>query len=70
VQTDFLLHITELTASDPGFNTELKEIDPGKIYQIAITPLSTEKLAKAYIAIKTDYPKENPREFRAFCLVK
>jgi len=59
----------ELPENTP-FSTELKVIEPGKRYQLVITPTSTGVRASAKIAIITNYPKEAPKRFKVFAYVK
>jgi hypothetical protein len=50
------------------FKAEMEEV--GGEYILHVTPSSTAQIAVGKIDIKTDYPAENPMEFRAFARVK
>ena len=57
-----------------AFKGELKETTPegkkGRIYTFTVTPVSTEKFVKSIIYFKTDFPKDKPRSYKAFTMVK
>lgn len=47
-----------------------KDPKKGRQYTYTVTPGSTEKYEKSVIRVKTNFPKDKPRVFKTFCMVK
>jgi hypothetical protein len=55
---------------DSRFVTELRPVKKGVEYTISVKPTTTAQPAVSVVEVETNYPKEKPRTFRAYALVK
>ncbi|MEZ5276606.1 MAG: DUF1573 domain-containing protein [Opitutaceae bacterium] len=53
-----------------SFATELRPTDDPAVFQLAITPLSTETAGNTHFLIKTNYPPNNPRVIRVYAGIR
>ena len=62
--------ITEVTCPGDIFEVEVDVIEPGRQYQIKVTPVDVEDAKNALIEIKTDFPQNNPKTFYAHAFIR
>jgi len=62
--------VTRITCSNEAFKTELKTIEEGKVYEIAVTPGDTDKPAMGILRIETDSKTDKQRLQQAFVVVR
>ncbi len=48
------MKITDVVSTRESVTFELKEVEPGRVYEIAVTPISTEKVLLGALKISTD----------------
>ena len=69
VTHDEPIEITAVKPSNEGVTAELKAIEPGQVYEVALTPGPTSTGSKTILHIKTNYPPDNPKTFTAMARV-
>ncbi len=57
------IHVKQLVNRDKVFQTELKEVDPGRRYEVVITPTATGERTFRSFSLITDFPKEHPKSY-------
>jgi hypothetical protein len=62
--------ILSVISDNPLMKAELSEVQPGKIYEIQVTPMNLKEQGGATILIRTNYPAQNPRTRYAYARVK
>lgn len=57
-----------------AFTGDLKETtkanQKGRSYTFTVTPVSTKEFVKSIVYFRTDFPKDKPRSFKSFVMVK
>ena len=59
-----------MTSDNPAIKLDLKELRPGKEYEVQLTPTDVSREASATILIKTDFPVENPQSRYVYARIK
>jgi hypothetical protein len=62
--------IASVTSDNPAIKLDLKELRPGKEYEVRLTPTDVSREASATILIKTDFPAENPQSRYVYARIK
>jgi hypothetical protein len=70
VAQDLPVKVLRVDSSHEAISAELKTIKEGREYQIAVQPANVSEPAKATLTIRTDFPKENPKVFKAYAYIK
>jgi hypothetical protein len=55
---------------DPAVKLEVREVRPGKAWEVKVTPASTATPENVTLRIQTDYPPEHPAVDYAYVRVK
>ncbi|QNN21538.1 DUF1573 domain-containing protein [Planctomycetales bacterium ZRK34] len=58
--------ITSVDAGDGPFEVELKKLEPGRVYELIVTPRQTGIMTRARFTLHTNYPASSPRQFTAY----
>lgn len=64
---------TKLVAAqsdNPMMQVQLREVQPGKEWEVKVTPASTREPIKAAVSIRSDYPAGNPSSYSAYARVQ
>lgn len=70
IARDVPLKIIGVDSTHDVFRPELKELKGGKEYQLTLTPDDIAEPARAALLIQTDFPKDRPKTFKAYALIK
>ncbi|MDD2706996.1 MAG: DUF1573 domain-containing protein [Verrucomicrobiae bacterium] len=62
--------VVRAKSNNEKMSVRLKTIKEGKEYLLAITPADTTQPVAVAIDIQTDFPRENPKIFKVFALVR
>lgn len=62
--TEQPMHILGVRTSDDRVFAKLKSIEPGRKYEIAVTPMVTTAPMRAQVWIETDFPAERPKVYQ------
>jgi hypothetical protein len=57
-------------ADNPTMQIQLREVHPGKEWEVQVTPTSTREPVKAVVTIRSDYPTGNPASYSAYARVQ
>lgn len=63
VTAEDAIHLMNVATRDDTFKVELKEVEPGKSYQIIATPAATDKPIARSISVSSDYPAGSPQNY-------
>ena len=63
------IRVVKVTSSDERVKTSLKEVGPGRHYQVVVKVRETRTPVRATLAITTDFPPREPRTFLAYARV-
>lgn len=61
--TDQPVRVLGVRSSDSRLFAELRQVDPGKIYEVVVTTKSTSEPLHGSIRVETDFPPERPRSY-------
>ncbi|MBB5353528.1 hypothetical protein HNR46_003789 [Haloferula luteola] len=64
------IHVSKVACGNESFHTQIKTIEDGKLYEIEVTPVSTEKPALGIISIETDCKVARHATQRAFAMIR
>lgn len=64
------IRVTSVESGNPTFQTDLREIEPGRKYELHVTPTTLTTPALGVIQIRTDAPSPRHATQRAFALVR
>jgi hypothetical protein len=70
LQGDKPVRILQVTSSDANFSPTVKEVEPGRVYEVAVLPTSTAQKALGVIKIQTDSAIQTQRSAQFFSVVK
>lgn len=57
------IRISSVNNPTATFLSELKELEPGRRYELAITPVSTEQRGNGSLTVVTDFPAQSPQSY-------
>jgi hypothetical protein len=58
--------MTAIITTNPDIAAELRTIEDGRLYEVVLTPSSTEGTIYSSISIQSDWPAERPLTFKTF----
>jgi hypothetical protein len=61
--------LVAVQADNPTMQVRLREVQPGKEWEVKVTPTSTGEPVKAVVTIRSDYPAGNPASYSAYARV-
>lgn len=64
------IEVTKMECTSPSFRTELKTVEAGKLYEVLVTPVSTETPGIGVVQIETDCEVEKQRRQQAFIMIQ
>ncbi len=64
------IHVLGVKSSNPKLVPSLQTLEDGVAYAILVTPSDTSRPVTAVLTITTDFPKESPKMFTAYAMVK
>ena len=70
VADDSPAKIASVESDNPAVKVQLKEVKPGKEYEVQVTPASVTQPGAATVLIRTDYPRDNPETKYAYVRIK
>lgn len=70
VVNDQPINILFVKSTNDRLTAKLKTVKAGSEYTGTVVPTDTSQAAIATLQIETDYPKERPRTFQAYAMVK
>ena len=62
--------VVSVKSDNSAVKIDLREVRPGKEFEIAVTPTNTNQPLKSTLSVRTDYPPENPATFSAYARVQ
>lgn len=70
VMQDVPVKILGVDSTHDALEPKLKTTREGKEYQLTVEPRDVTEPAQATLLIQTDFPKENPKTFKAYAYIK
>jgi hypothetical protein len=64
------IKILSVVSDNPLIKAQLSEVNPGKAYEIQITPTDVSQQGGATLLIRTNYPQQNPQTRYAYARIK
>jgi Protein of unknown function (DUF1573) len=69
VAKDATVKVLSVNSNNPGLKVKLREIEPGKKYEVEVTPDTAAHEQQATIQINTDYPSNSPETKYAYARI-
>jgi hypothetical protein len=70
VANDATVKLLSVTSDNAALKVKLTEVEPGKKYDVEVTPDSAAQPQAAVLQIKTDYPADNPETKYAYARIR
>jgi len=64
------IQIVAVASANPRIVAKIKEVTPGREWEIEVRPEDTAKMEKAEIFVQTNYPTESPAAYTIHAIVK